>query len=439
LLTCSDRYRSRGPHRALVDGMGYRRSVVYLIIALSLLAGLATGRPFFFTVAYTFIGLLAFAFLWARGGVSGLHASRRTQSRHAQVGGHVEEVLTLRNVSLLPKLWVEVYDRSDLIGHRASHVIGSLRPHAQVSWRVRTFCVQRGVYRLGPLRVVAGDPFGLFQVERQMNVTLPLIVYPPTVKLADFTLLPGPLPGGETLRRRAHYITPNAASVRDYAPGDSLNRIHWLSTARKGRLMVKEFELDPLGDIWVFLDVERAVHVGEYAPTEAEVEPTEGRNRDRFAIPPTTEEYAVAAAASLVSHFLQRGRTVGLVAHGQRLDIVPADRGAHQLARILEVLAAVEARGTRTFDQLLMLHTSHLARGTAVILITPSMRESWVRAAHVLARRGLRPTAVLIDPASFGGRPGAETLVTQLAAADIPVYRLKLGDDLRRSLSQRYG
>lgn len=418
--------------------MGRRRSVVYLIVALSLLAGLATGRPFFFPVAYTFIGLLAFAFLWARGGVSGLRASRRTHSRHAQVGGYVEEVLTLYNTSLLPKLWIEVYDRSDLIGHRASRVIGSLGPHTQVSWHARTFCVRRGVYQLGPLRVVVGDPFGLFQVERQIDATLPLIVYPPTVELTDFTLLPGSLPGGETLRRRAHYVTPNAASVRDYAPGDNLNRIHWLSTARRGRLIVKEFELDPLGELWIFLDLERAVHVSKRVPTEAEGEQAMGRGTEHLVTPPTTEEYTVAAAASLASHFLQRGRTVGLVAHGRRLEIVPADGGAHQLTRILEELAVIEAHGTLTFDQLLMLHTNHLARGTAVILITPSMRESWVWAAHVLAQRGLHPAAVLIDPASFGGRPGAEALAAQLTAANIPVYVLRLGDDLRRSLSQRY-
>jgi uncharacterized protein (DUF58 family) len=61
----------------------------------------------------------------------------------------------------------------------------------------------------------------------------------------SFPLPSGLLSGGEALRRRTHQITPNAAGVRDYAPGDPLNRIHWISTARRRRLMVKEFELDP--------------------------------------------------------------------------------------------------------------------------------------------------------------------------------------------------
>ena len=40
---------------------------------------------------------------------------------------------------------------------------------------------------------------------------------------------------GEALRRRTHYVTTNAAGVRDYAPGDSFGRIHWPSTARRNR------------------------------------------------------------------------------------------------------------------------------------------------------------------------------------------------------------
>ncbi len=409
------------------------------MIALNLLAGLITGRPFFFTIAYAFIGWLAFAFLWAQGSANGLRASRRMHTRHAQVGGYIEETLALRNISLLPKLWVEVYDHSNLLGHRASRVIGTLGPRARVTWHARTFCVQRGAYCLGPLHVVTGDPFGLFQIERRIEATLSLIVYPPLVEIADFTLLSGSLPGGPSLRRRAYHVTPHAVSVRDYAPGDSLNRIHWPSTARKGRLIAKEFEMDPSGDIWIFLDAERAVHAGKYTPSEADVERAASRSGEPPVIPPATEEYAVAAAASLASYFLQGGRTVGLVAHGQRSEVVSPDQGARQIARILEVLALVEARGTLTFDQLLITHAEHLARGTTAILITPSVRESWVTVAHRLAQRGLRPVAVLIDGATFGGRPGAEALATRLVTAGIPVYMLRRGDDLRHALGQRYG
>jgi uncharacterized protein (DUF58 family) len=48
-------------------------------------------------------------------------------------------------------------------------------------------------------------------------------------------------------------VTPNASGVREYAPGDAFNRIHWKSTARTGEMMVKTFELDPASDIWIVI------------------------------------------------------------------------------------------------------------------------------------------------------------------------------------------
>ena len=51
--------------------------------------------------------------------------------------------------------------------------------------------------------------------------------------------------------------TSHAAGVRDYQPGDPLNRIHWKSSARKDRFMVKEFDQDPQGDVWILLDASK--------------------------------------------------------------------------------------------------------------------------------------------------------------------------------------
>ncbi len=63
------------------------------------------------------------------------------------------------------------------------------------------------------------------------------------------------LSGGEARHRRTYQLTSNVAGVRDYVHGDSLNRIHWPSSARAGRLIAKEFELDPTADIWLYLDL----------------------------------------------------------------------------------------------------------------------------------------------------------------------------------------
>ena len=52
-----------------------------------------------------------------------------------------------------------------------------------------------------------------------------MLVYPATLDLPGFMPPMGMLPGGDAMRRRTHYITPNVSTVRDYVPGDSFNRI----------------------------------------------------------------------------------------------------------------------------------------------------------------------------------------------------------------------
>ena len=414
--------------------MDRRRTAVYLIIAVSLLAGLITGRDFFFTVAYAFLGLLVFSFFWAWSGVRWLRLPRQTRARRAQVGNYLDEHFTVRNTGLLPKLWLEVYDHSDLPRHHASQVISNLAPRAEAGWTAHTLCVRRGAFQLGPLRIVTGDPFGLFQSERRISATSPLIVYPPTVDIPEFTLPIGFLPGGDAVRRRTHQITTNAAGVRDYAPGDSFSRIHWRSSARKNRLIVKEFELDPLADVWLLMDAERTVQVGSYDIADPEV--IRRLQSAPYAVPPTTEEYTVMATASLARYFLQRDRAVGFIAHGRRREIIQPERGGRQLSKILETLAVLEAWGSVTFEQLMSSYATYLPRGTTVVLVTPSTRDGWITSAHAYTQRGLRVAAVLIDGQSFGGRPGAQENAFRLAHLNITTYIVRKDDDLAMALSQ---
>jgi uncharacterized protein (DUF58 family) len=187
------------------------------------------------------------------------------------------------------------------------------------------------------------------------------------------------------------------------------------------------------------MDAERMVHFGEYVPTDADAERMPWEMGESFSLPPTTEEYMVAVAASLARHFLQKDRSVGFLTYGQRRELIQVDRGPRQLTKILETLAVVRARGTISLEQLLTLEGDQMARGTTVIVITPSTREGWVTAAHRLMRRGLRVIAVLIDSESFGGRPGIRPIAARLAALSVPTYMVSNGEDLRLALGRVRG
>ncbi len=411
--------------------------VVLILLVVAVAGALATGKPLFFNLAYSLLGVTVVSYLWSWYNVSWVQVSRETLSGRSQVGKVAEERFVLRNRGLLPKLWLEVRDHSELPEHRASMVINSLAPGGEHGWTVRTTCRRRGRYRLGPLSLISGDPFGLFLHRRDLTPVSSIVVFPLVVDLPRFGALSGELAGGGTLHRRTHYVTTNVAGVREYYPGDSFNRIHWPSTARTGRLIVKEFELDPTADVWICVDMEQTVHVERPAP---EASGTHGDlpvlpARKATALDPSTVEYGVAAAASIARYFIQCKRAVGLIAYGESREVVQPDRGERQLNKILETLAVLRAAGKVSIDRVLAAEGTLVGRNSVMVVVTPSTDKAWASVLRDLGRRGVHGIGVVIDPAGFGSRQKADGVVQALAGAGILAYRVREGSSLAAALA----
>lgn len=392
------------------------------------------------SMAYLMTGLVVISFLWSWFNLRWVRIGRYTRSRRSQVGRVAEEQFEVINSGRLPKLWLEVRDFSDLPQHDASRVLNSIGPHRRRRWLARTYCVRRGRYRLGPITLTSSDPLGLFPRQRHLPATSTLIVYPATLELPGFMPPTGMLPGGEAMRRRTHYVTTNVSSVRDYVPGDSFNRIHWRSTARTGRLMVKEFELDPTADVWIVLDLDQTVHTGSAAWTAPVPELSSAAVRqERLALqlPSSSMEYAVTAAASLARHFLLEDRSVGFIAHGAHRELIQADRGERQLTKILETLAVVEPTGRIPFARVLTSEMEHLPRHTTLLAISPATDRTWVAALRDIRRRGVHNLAVLLAANSFGDGPPYRETLAELLISGIPTHLLSYGQDISTALSQR--
>lgn len=411
--------------------------VVLALLIVALIEALATGRALWFNLFYLFSAMLITSYVWSWSNVSGLQLVRQTRSQRSQVGEVAEERFLVRNRGLLPKLWVEVRDHSNLPGHRASWVVSSLGGRRERGWAVRTVCRQRGRFTLGPITLTSSDPFGLFETRKTIAATSPIVVYPYAVALPQFRLPSGELPGGGAVRRRTHYVTTNVSGIRDYFPGDSFNRIHWPSTARTGRLIVKEFELDPTADVYLFLDMQGGVQADRmWQPDEGSS--ISGLSR-RAALLPSTEEYGVAIATSLAKHFLGRNRAVGLIAFGQGREAIPADRGERQLTKLLEILAVIRALGKVPLAQVLAAEGKSLGRNTSVVVITPSDDTKWVEALRDLSRRGIRGIGIVLDSTSFGRAGKADAVVAALHQNGMRSYRVREGDALEAALTSPVG
>jgi uncharacterized protein (DUF58 family) len=415
--------------------MPNRRNALYVLTIFSLLAGLFTGRADIFNIAFLIAAVMVLSLVWTWISLRGIALRRTTRTRRSQVGRVFQESFGVRKTGILPKLWLEIRDHSNLPGHHASHVVPTLVGRREYTWQAETVCSIRGEFQLGPMTVVSGDPFGLFHSPRRVGATDRLIVYPLTVELNRVMLPVGFLSGGDAQRQLTHQITTNASSIRDYVAGDSMNRIHWKSTARTGNIMVKEFELDPLVDIWLFNDFS-AQSLSE-APNLRRFEQGGHIIPSSARIPPSTEEYGVIIAASLAKRFLDDERVVGYAAYTPYRQVFQPERGSRQLTRILEALAAARSASSHSLQDILSLETHLFTRGTTLMIITSSVDQDWINEAQVLQRRGVRLICVYINPQTFSAKRDSSAVRGMLQLAKIPTITISKDDDLAVALEQR--
>jgi len=415
--------------------MNSRLIVLLVGVGTSWVLAFNTGSNLAYGLAYLSSGMLVLSYLWALNGVRRIAVRRLTRTRRSQVGQFAEEQIEVMNRGFWPKLWLEIDDDSTLPWHAISRVITSLGRKSIYRWQVRTLCTQRGRFQLGPMRLRSGDPLGIFSMERMLQGSGFLVVFPLTLDLPSFEPSVSDLAGGEARHRRTYQMTTNAAGVRDYVPGDSLNRIHWASTARTARLITKEFELDPTSDVWLYLDLASAAESSlPWSPPAPEpgmfALHSVQRQRRQIELPPSTTEYAVTATASLARYFILRNRAVGISSRGRMREFLQADRGERQLNKILEALAVVEAAGDLPLAQLIATDGVRLNRNDTVLAISADPSSDWARALQYLQRRGVNSIAVVIDSTTFGRDASYDGLFAEFEATGIPVYTLRKGEPI---------
>ena len=415
--------------------MPNRRNILYILMIISLLTGLFTGQPQLFKLTYLIAAILALSLLWTWLSLRGIALQRTTRTRRSQVGRIFSESFSVQKTGLLPKLWLEIRDHSNLPGHHASHVVPSLVGRREYKWEVTTKCVARGEFHLGPLTVISSDPFGFFRSPRRVGATETLVVYPMTVELNKVVLPIGFLSGGDARRQMTHQVTTNASTIRDYVTGDSMNRIHWRTTARTGNLMVKEFELDPLVDIWLFNDFSSNSLYEE--PTVQKARQTGHVILDGQRIPASTEEYGVVIAASLAKYFIDSERVVGYAAYIPYRQVFEPDRGNRQLTRIFQALAVARCTSNHSLREMLSLETPYFTRGTTLLIVTSSLDVDWISEAQVLMRRGIRTICIFVDPQTFNPDLDSAAVRGMMQLTKIPALLIGKGDDLAVALEQR--
>jgi uncharacterized protein (DUF58 family) len=147
-----------------------------------------------------------------------------------------------------------------LIQQGEMEFIANLRGRQTVDVNMPLLFPERGRHTLGPYRVRCGFPLGLAEFERILAAEEEIIVLPRlgTLRRAALTRhlqQHSPTTGqARTVPRRHPAAQTDFHGLRVFQPGDSPRWIHWRSSARRGELMIKEFEETPTDNLILFVD-----------------------------------------------------------------------------------------------------------------------------------------------------------------------------------------
>ncbi|MGV8859408.1 DUF58 domain-containing protein [Rhodoglobus sp.] len=401
--TMISRYAARVT--SVVTPLGW---VILALIPLSLIVGYSIAWVELVIAGYAFIAvsLMAAIYLFGRSQLAiSLHVDRRRVVVGEAASGEVRGVNESKRRSLGVVAEIPVAQTF------AEAVLPSIRPGGSATHDFPIPTHRRGVISVGPVRTVRADPIGLVRRELVWTESAEVFVHPRTISIPSVsTGLIRDLEGNPTKDLANNDISFHA--LREYLPGDERRNIHWKTTARTGRYMVRQFEETRRSHLVIALSLATADFASEY----------------EF-------EMAVSVAGSLGAQAIRDARTVTVVASAQTPQFAKR--------KIFAVRALSTLTGTRLLDDLTRVQnaetalrivdvarvTSEQTSGVSVafLICGSPVTSQQLRAASTKFAANVEVVAIVCDP---------ETVPGLRRVAGLSVLTIGYLEDLKRALAR---
>lgn len=391
-----------------MDPQSRREAALYTGLAALVLLALISGSGALWILVLLVGTTAGLVWLWGRFALVRLEYRRAFSQNRCFAGEEVELTVSITNRKVLPVTYLAVDDQvpDELVlksrqlrflrlGKGTLRLLFGLAWYQQVIRHYRVTATRRGFYRLGPAVISGGDPFGYTQRSEVIEEPITLIVYPRVVDL-ERVGIPARRPFGDLRSGSRLFEDPLLfAGLREYRPGDPLNRVHWKASAASGRLQVRLLDPSSNPGLAVFLN------------TWSYDQPWMGTDTLSF-------EAGCVIAASVVSWAAEQGIPVGLFANGMvhewglNLRIEPT-READLLSHTLEGLARLQPISREPLADLIVDETSRLSYGTSVVVITRYLPDDLAGTVVDIHRSG-RPVTLIFTGAELPALPRLKSL-----------------------------
>jgi uncharacterized protein (DUF58 family) len=301
-----------------------------------------------------------------------------------------EDDLLEVELSLLNKGWFPVFNLliEDSLEcaipqeRRKMVLLEYLRAGGAVKLRYSCACPLRGRYFAGPLSVYFFDPWGLFFLKKNFNVRSELYVMPKIFKIYKFPeLLKGTLPWFGIGTKRVSGDEDEFFGIREYKDGDPIKRIHWFSTARMNKLIVKEYQCRSYSRATILFNLDQENNFGE------------GKE--------SVGEYTIKIAASVAKYLLDNDVSVEIIAHAQQLLHMPFNKGREHLENIYRLLSVAKVESRMKLGEVFEEFSRYIPEDSNLIVIMADKDWEYLPAIMSLKKRDVSITPLILITSSF--------------------------------------
>lgn len=382
----------------------------WLLFGIGLgLIGLAAGSTVITATGLVILTVGGIAKYWSTHLFDRVTLMRSLGERRTFVNDPVNFHVEMENKKLLPLPWFEwriaVADHTSVDGEvlassaapGLSYLVrrGAIGWYERQEWDFSLSIAQRGFHQYGGATIASADLLGVFprtQIDREMQH---LVVLPRVYTLQEMGLS-AERPFGELRGRNRVYEDPlRIAGLREFRPGDSLRRVDWKATARRGDLTSRVYDPAASRQVYILVNVDTLTHVWE------------GYLKEEL-------ERTVSTAASVAVWAAGQRHSVGLLANGSfpeadRPIRLPPSGAREQVTRILEALAMVQPLTLNTLADTIQRESGRIPAGSSIVAIASIVPESLAGALLRLKDEGhsvfLLTTSERVDPEMLQGIP----------------------------------
>lgn len=260
--------------------------------------------------------------------------------------------------------------------------------------------VPRGEHILQEVKVRTSDLFGFIKKEHTFHLKDYIQVYPNERKITMDKQISsfehGPISSSVLHARQANIVS----GTREYIPGDRLSWVDWKQTARKNKIMTKEFEQEKSTDTLIVLDSSSHQNMSEI--------PYEG---------------SVEIVMSLVGLLQRQGTNIGLLSIGKDAGRVSLKPDPNKYEKVRNLLMRIQPSNNRNFSVQLKEEITKTNGQFAIIIVTTRMDAAFKQVLTEL-RRKTRKITVLIIMAAKKITPKDYEMIQELQFANVDIQVL---------------